>query len=77
MSVFANGRMLVDTIPGAVALYTFCNDWHSGGGSRGYRLLCRIGKRLKLNSMWMGYEGLEEYEKEIYDELERKYAGKI
>ena len=77
MSVFANGRMLVNTFEGATALYTFCTDYHSGQWSRGYRLLCRLGKRLKLSPMWMGYESLEEDEKEIYDELERKYANSI
>jgi len=74
MSRFGNGRFLVDTFDGAVALYTFLTDYHSGQWSRGYRLLCKLGNRLKLSPMWMGYESLEEEERYVYDELVEKYA---
>ena len=77
MSRFGNGQFLVDTFEGATALYAFCADYHSGQWSRGYRLLCRLGKRLKLSPLWEGYESLEEDEREIYDELVEKYADSV
>ncbi len=35
----------------SLVLYRLCADWHSGQSSRGYRLLCRLSKRLERHGI--------------------------
>ena len=54
-----------------LALYWFCAHYHSGQWSRGYRLLCRAGKRLReeydithpLDEPFLGIESTRIYKK--------------
>jgi len=59
------------------ALYCFCMDYHSSQWSRGYRILSRLSKRLKLSPLFKGYESLGDEGKSFYDSFVEKYANKI
>lgn len=63
------------------ALYALCSDYHSGQWSRGYRILSRIetsyrprnlpdSEKIQSSDDW-------EEAREIYNELEIRYADKL
>jgi len=61
------------------ALYLFCNRWHSGQWSRGYRMLGRLenaGYRPGL-TIRNGHGFESEGQRDIYRQLVRNYRGKV
>lgn len=54
-------------------LAVFLMDYHSGQGSRGYRLLCRLGARNGFSSQFCQ----ECRETEIYQHLVANYASMV
>ncbi len=60
------------------ALAHFANDYHSGMGSRGYRLLCRALRRLKAYGFSRPIDwALDDSELEMYGRLAASYANRI
>lgn len=60
------------------ALWVFCSRWHSGLGSRGYRILSRLtraGYRPGLTLQSGGFESQEQ--RGIYLTLVRGYRGRV
>jgi hypothetical protein len=57
----------------AEALYYFCEDYHSGQWSRGYRILCRVSRIFKPGIL----HSMSEEAEPIYHELVAKYADKV
>lgn len=67
----------VDTL---VALVHFGNDWHSGGGSREYRLMCRAARALARRGVGSGgyavldNRRLKRSQREAYNLLRRRFG---
>lgn len=60
------------------ALYLFCNRWHSGQSSRGYRILSRLTKAGYHPGISIQSGRFEsEAQVEIYRQLWRNYRGKV
>ena len=57
------------------ALAWFAHDWHGGGASRGYRLLCKALRACHRHGMPYPLNGrLTPRQQTIYDHLEHIYA---
>jgi hypothetical protein len=66
------------------AVYVLCSDYHSGQGSRGYRLLCVLDRKLKRMAKTLGYakyahtEQAEKVRKHpFYKLMEERYKDKL
>lgn len=66
------------------ALFVFCQDYHSGQWSRGYRILSRIVSRYDPQLRDSAYDGIrngtnDEWYTEhlIYNDLVNKYGTKV
>ena len=60
------------------ALCHFCNDYHSGQWSRGYRILCRSLDWLKTHGLDRPIDiPLRPIGQRIYQQLVNKYQGNI
>lgn len=66
---------LTDTL---VALVHFANDWHNGGGSRGYRLLCLALRACKRRGQhWVLDLPMLPHQQDIYDAWETAQTDPI
>jgi len=65
----------------AVAIARFGNDWHGGGASRGYRLMCvamRFLRRRGIDNPLDRQSGtVESIARPLYLTLENDYAGRV
>jgi hypothetical protein len=65
----------MDTIKLAT-IYQFCADYHSGQWSRGYRLLCIIGKKLRKRGIARPIDQVR-CDANLYNRLYLNYADKL
>lgn len=65
--------MTLETLAG---IYVYCADYHSGQGSRLYRLLCRIGRRLRLSdSAWAAIRHGKDDRDDAWESARRVYRA--
>ena len=61
------------------ALWAFCNRWHSGQNSRGYRILCRLHRAGYRPGLGLREHGSFETDaqRDIYRELVRSHRDNV
>lgn len=59
------------------ALWLFCSEYHSGSGSRGYRILSRLQRVYSPGAGLQRGEFESEEQEAIYEHLVAKYAGRV
>lgn len=60
------------------ALWAFCNRWHGGGASRGYRILSRLSIARYRPGIGLQAGRFEsETQRDIYRQLVRSYRDKV